>query len=294
MAHVGVLVHEGKSLGKGPEEMRRRLGDAGYADSPWAVVSKSKKAPAQVRQLLADGVDRLLVWGGDGTVRRCIDTVVAEDAKIEVAILPAGTANHLASAVGVPDDLPGALDVALTGIPRLIDVGTVNGQVFAVMAGTGFDALMIRDADDKAKARFGRLSYIRAGARHLNRTGTEMKVSVDGRTWFRGRASCILIGNVGQIIGGIDVFPEARLDDGLLEVGVLTAEHRRDWARVGARAVFGRIDKSAFVQMTAGTTVKVKLDHKLPWELDGGDQPPAKRLDVSVLPARIPILVPAS
>jgi YegS/Rv2252/BmrU family lipid kinase len=293
MKALGVLVHEGKSLGKGPDELRRRLADAGYDDALWAAVPKSKKAPAQVRKQLAAGVERLLVWGGDGTVRRCIDTVVGEDAKAEVAILPAGTANHLARAAGVPDDLEGALDVALNGFPRLIDVGLVNGQVFAVMAGTGFDALMIRDAADTAKARFGRLSYVWSGARHLNHSAIDIKVSVDGTQWFSGRASCVLIGNVGRIIGGIDVFPDARLDDGLLDVGVVTANRRRDWARVGIRAVLGRIDASPFVQMTAATSVRIKLDHEMPWELDGGDQPAAKRFDVSVLPGRIPIMVPA-
>jgi diacylglycerol kinase (ATP) len=293
MKTVGVLVHEGKSLGKGPDELRRRVADAGYADALWAAVPKSKKAPAQVRKLLAAGVERLLVWGGDGTVRRCIDTVVAEDAKVEVAILPAGTANHLARAVGVPNDLEGALDVAVNGIPWLIDVGLVNGQVFAVMAGSGFDALMIRDAGDAAKARFGRLSYIWAGARNLKRSGVGIKVSVDGACWFRGRASCVLVGNVGRIIGGIDVFPDARLDDGMLDVGVVTAKRRRDWARVGVRAVLGRIDSSPFVQMTSATSVRIKLDDEMPWELDGGDQSPAKRFDISVLPNRIPIMVPA-
>jgi YegS/Rv2252/BmrU family lipid kinase len=293
MTTIGVLVHEGKSLGKGPHDLRRRLADAGHADALWATVPKSKKAPAQVRKMLAAGVERLLVWGGDGTVRRCIDTVVAEEAKVEVAILPAGTANHLARAAGVPADLEGALDVAVNGVPWLIDVGTVNGQVFAVMAGAGFDALMIRDAGDAAKARFGRLSYIWAGVRHLKHSAVDVKVSIDGSCWYHGRASCVLVGNVGRIIGGIDVFPDALLDDGLLDVGVVTAQRRRDWARVGTRAVFGRIDASPFVQMTAATSVRIKLDHEMPWELDGGDQPAAKRFDVSVLPGRIPVMVPA-
>ena len=59
-----------------------------------------------MRRLLDDGVDRLLVWGGDGTVRRCIDTIVAEGANVELAILPAGTANLLARALGIPIEVP--------------------------------------------------------------------------------------------------------------------------------------------------------------------------------------------
>ena len=102
---IGVVVHTGKRLGGGPGALRSALADAGVTEPYWCEIPKSKKAPKHVRELLDAGVDRLLVWGGDGTVRRCIDTIVAENAKIEVAILPAGTANLLARAVEVPADL---------------------------------------------------------------------------------------------------------------------------------------------------------------------------------------------
>ncbi|WP_205528784.1 diacylglycerol/lipid kinase family protein [Desertimonas flava] len=293
MTTVGVVVHEGKSLGGGPDELRRRLADAGHPHASWAFVPKSKKAPAAVRKLVDDGVDRLIVWGGDGTVRRCIDTLVADDAAAEVAIMPAGTANHLARALGVPGDLAGAADVALAGVPRAIDIGVVNGEAFAVMAGSGFDALMIRDVADGSKARFGRLSYVRAATRHLTSAGAGMRIEVDGDAWFTGRAACVLVGNVGRIIGGIDVFPEARLDDGVLEVGVVTAARRRDWARVAARAIAGRIDASPFVETTSAASLRIELDRRMPWELDGGDRAPARKFELSVLPRRIPVMVPA-
>jgi diacylglycerol kinase family enzyme len=175
----------------------------------------------------------------------------------------------------------------------MIDVGVVNDEVFAVMAGTGFDALMIRDVDDADKARFGQLSYLWAAARHLKRPATGVQVDVDGERWFQGRAACVLVGNVGRVVGGVDVFPDAMLGDGRLDVGIVTAQRRRDWVRVGARAVFGRIDHSPFVQMTSAASLRIKLDHKLPWQLDGGDRKPRKRLEMSVLPCRIPIMVPA-
>lgn len=293
MTTVGVLVHEGKSLGSGLEEFRMLLADAGFADASWCRVPKSKKAPKQVRRLLDEGIERLLVWGGDGTVRRCVDTIVAEDAKVEVAILPAGTANLLARALGIPQDLRPAVDVALRGTARPIDVGCINGEAFLVMAGTGFDALMIRDADG-SKDRLGRLAYIRAGVRNLGLSGAEVKVAVDGKAWFEGRAACVLVGNVGRILGGVQVFPDARCDDGVLDVGVLTVRRRRDWLRIGARAMFGRIDASPLVQITQASKATIRLDRKMPWEHDGGAGGAAKKFNVSVLPARVPILVPAS
>ena len=233
MNQIAVVAHTGKSLGKGLEELRMVLADAGCADPPWYEVSKSKQAPKKVRRLLDDGIDRLLVWGGDGMVRRCIDTLVAEDAKVELGILPAGTANLLAHGLNIPIDLAGAVDVALHGLPRAIDVGVINGDAFAVMAGTGFDALMIRDVEDEAKQGLGRLSYIRAAMRHFGTSGAEATIDVDGEKWFHGRAQCVLVGNIGRVFGGIELFPDARCDDGLLDVGVLTAPRRRDQLRVG-------------------------------------------------------------
>lgn len=293
MTTIGVIAHEGKTLGDGLGELRASLADAGFAGAPWRQVQKSKEAPKQVRRLLREGVDRILVWGGDGTVRRCIDTIVDEDSNVELAILPAGTANLLAHGLEIPIDLQGSLDVALHGLLRRIDLGVINGERFAVMAGSGFDALMIRDADE-SKERLGRLAYIRAGITHLDTPGTEMKIRVDGRNWFEGRAACVLVGNMGRITGGIAAFPDARPDDGRLDIGVITAEHRRDWLRIGMRAVTGHIDASPLVDITQGTKFQIELDHKMPWELDGGDRPKAKRFDVRVMPGRLPVCVPAS
>jgi len=294
MRRIGVLVHEGKKLGKGLGELRDLMIAAGHDDASWGYVKRSKRAPERVRELLDDGVERLLVWGGDGTVRRCIDTIVADDAKVEVGILPAGTANLLAHSLEIPIDLEQSLDIALHGTPKDIDVGIMNGEAFVVMAGTGFDALMIRDAEDQSKDRFGRLSYIRSGARNLDTTGTKVEVGVDGERWFSGRAACVLVGNTGKILGGVKAFPDARFDDGRLDIGVVTAKNKRDWLRVGVRAVTGRIDGSPLVDITQGAHVTMKLEHKMPWQLDGGDRPPAKKFDVSILPNRIPICVAAA
>lgn len=292
MTTLGVIAHSGKSLGDGLDTLRRMLADAGHAGSPWREVSKSKQAPKQVRRLLRDGVDRIIVWGGDGTVRRCIDTIVDEGAQVDLAIMPAGTANLLANGLGIPIDLEQALEVALHGHLRRIDLGIINGECFAVMAGSGFDALMIRDADDD-KDRLGRLAYVKAGARHLSTKGRKVRIDVDGRRWFEGRTACVLVGNMGQVFGGLTLFPDAKPDDGLLDVGVVTAQQRLDWVRVGLRAAAGRVDSSPLVEITQGRKIRVRLDKDQAWELDGGDRPETDRLKVGVLPGRLTVCVPA-
>jgi len=290
MTSVAVIAHQNKTLGGGLPELRRLLTDRGFSQPIWYEVRKSRKAPAMARKALEKGADLLLLWGGDGTVQRCIDEVAGS--AVTVAVLPAGTANLLATNLGVPHDLPAAVDIALYGARRRLDVGVVNGERFAVMAGAGFDAIMMQEADGGLKDRFGRLAYVWTGARASQTRPVKMSVKVDGTSWFKGRASCLLLGNMGTLSGGLTAFPEARPDDGELEIGVVTAEGPVEWARVLTRLATGHADRSKLVHSTRGRKVDVKLGRAVPYELDGGARPPKKRLRAKIEPGVISICVP--
>jgi YegS/Rv2252/BmrU family lipid kinase len=243
-----------------------------------------------VREAIDGGADLLFVWGGDGMVQRCIDAI--GDAPVTVAILPAGTGNLLARNLDVPLDLEQAVDIGLHGARRTIDVGTVNGERFAVMAGTGIDALMIRDADRNLKNRFGRAAYVWTGAKHLRFEPIRVRIDVDGHRWFDGRAGCVLVGNVGKVFGGIEAFDDASPEDGRLELGVVTAKGTLQWMRALARTATGSADRSKFVRTTKAERIRVRLDRKLPYELDGGDKKAKKQLKIAVQPAAVTVCVP--
>jgi diacylglycerol kinase (ATP) len=234
------------------------------------------------------------VWGGDGTVRRCIDTIVGDDLDhVSLAILPAGTANLLAKNLNIPTDLEAAVDIALHGEPGAIDVGVMNGEHFAVMGGTGFDALMIKDADDnQLKERFGRVGYVRATIRSTKMDPVKVTIELDGRKWFSGKATCVLVGNVGTILGGVTAFADASPTDGRLDVGVVQAKSRTDWVRVAARSVTGRVDQSPFVDTATAKKIKIELKQKMPWQVDGGDQTPAKKYKIRCMRAAVRICQP--
>jgi len=290
MTSIAVVAHARKKLGGGLVELRRVLGDAGFEDPAWFEVAKSKFAPDCVRQAIDGGADLLFVWGGDGMVQQCIDAV--GDAPVVLAILPAGTGNLLAHNLGIPIDLAQAVEVGLHGAHRTIDVGRVNGERFAVMAGTGLDALMIRDADRALKDRFGRVAYVWTGAKHLRMPPFRARIEVDGTRWFDGKAGCILVGNVGKILGGIEAFDDVDPEDGLLELGVITAKGITQWTRALVRTAVGSADRSKFVQTTKAKKIKITLDRKMPYELDGGDVKPVDRLKIRVEPAAVTICVP--
>jgi len=162
-----------------------------------------------------------------------------------------------------------------------------------VMAGAGFDAAMIKGADD-LKDRLGRAAYVLGGTAKLNAPGFEAKIEIDGTRWYKGPASCILVGNLGELFGGIEVFADARPDDGLLDVGVLTSEGPVKLVRAAARTALGDAQKSPFVRVTQGSKVRVKLDRKVRYELDGGDRKKVKSFKVKVEPAAITVCVPGA
>jgi len=291
MTSVGVVAHRKKSLGGGLAQLRHLLADRGFTDPIWFEVPKSRKAPEMARRAVDDGADLLLLWGGDGTVQRCIDALSGTD--VTIAIMPAGTANLLANNLGIPVDLAAALDVALHGARRRLDVGVLNGERFAVMAGAGLDAMMMRDATG-LKDRFGRMAYVWTGVKATRSKAIRMSIDVDGTTWFKGRASCLLLGNMGTLSGGLTAFADARPDDGLLEVGAVTAQGAVQWARVFSRLATGTAERSKLVRTTRGRQVEVRFKRAMDYELDGGVRPPKRRLRASVEPGAITVCVPES
>lgn len=286
---IAVVANATKSLDGGLPELRRVLDREGFPDPLWYEVPKSKKAPEAVERALDEGAERIFAWGGDGLVRRCVNVLAGSD--VPLAIIPAGTSNLCARNLGIAIDLQKAVDVGLRGEQRRLDLGCFNGERFAVMAGAGFDAAMIKDADDR-KDRFGRAAYIFSGAANLNSEPFEASIAVDGIDWFSGQASCILFGNMGSLFGGVEVFDDAEPDDGLLDIGVVTAAGRMEMARTMVRTVAGSAHESPFVRVTKCRSVTAELDRKVRYELDGGDRKKVKSFTVDVEPRAVIACVP--
>jgi YegS/Rv2252/BmrU family lipid kinase len=291
MTTVAVVAHAKKSLGGGLGELRTVLAREGVTEPLWFEVPKSRKAPKRVKRALEQGAEVIFVWGGDGMVQRCADAMAGSQAVL--AILPAGTANLLATNLRIPADITEAVRAGLHGERRALDTGMVNGEHFAVMAGAGFDASMIKAADRSMKDRFGRAAYVYTGAKNLTARPVKAAIEVDGTRFYRGKVSCVLIGNVGTLFGGVEVFPDARPDDGLLEVGVVTAKNPVEWARTLGRVALGKPENSPFVQVTCGKKIRLRFSRPFRYELDGGARSTVEKMKVDVHPAAIRVSVPA-
>src|SRR3954452_10128448 len=116
--------------------VEQALAEAGW-DCDWLETSPADSGREQGRAAVDSGADLVLVMGGDGTVMACLSAVAGTGTPL--GILPAGTGNLLAQHLAVPLDLVDAVLIALTGTDRKLDVGRVDDNCYAVMAGIGFD-----------------------------------------------------------------------------------------------------------------------------------------------------------
>jgi YegS/Rv2252/BmrU family lipid kinase len=241
----------------------------------------------QAAQAVRDGADTVVACGGDGTVRAVLEALAGGPAQLGVVAL--GTGNLLAANLDLPTELDEAIATATSGGSRRLDLGTVNGERFAVMAGVGFDALMIRDANPKVKRRFGSIAYVMAAVRNVPARLVPATIAVDGRQVWSGRTAMVLVGNCGTVSGGLTVFPDALCDDGRLDVAVLSAKRLRDWLSVGFRLIAKRPQRSDMVARFMGREIHVRLARPMPYELDGEARDPVTSLEFGIEPSALTV-----
>ena len=252
-------------------------------DVLWFETVPADPGAGQTRRALDEGVDVVLVAGGDGTVAQAVG--VLAETQVALALLPVGTGNLLARNLGLPLDLGEALDQAAGSGRDDIDVLQADGRCFTVMSGLGFDATMMRETDDADKTRFGWLAYLGGGFRALRRTPRRRyAISVDGRPHVRITALAVMIGNVGQLQGGMDVLPDADPRDGRLDVIVLAPRTWRDTLGLVARIARGYLRTSPRTTMFQGRTATVSVDKPVAAEFDGDYAGEISELTVTVLP----------
>jgi diacylglycerol kinase (ATP) len=253
-----------------PYWSRRVLGvleRAGLPDATWVPTTADDPGPGQARQALADGAELVVVCGGDGTVRS-VATVLAATG-VPMALLPSGTGNLLARNLGIPLEVEAAARVAANGRTRALDVGRAeDGECFLVMAGTGFDAAMLRDTSDRAKVWLSWAAYVLAGVRHLRGPLATYSLELDGCSIQRqGRG--VLVGNVSALQSGLELLAGAQPDDGLLDVAVLAPRGLREWFRLARRVGIGRAPGDEVLERWTATTVAVRSEPAQPVQYDG-------------------------
>ncbi|WP_078968629.1 MULTISPECIES: diacylglycerol kinase family protein [unclassified Streptomyces] len=288
----------------------------GYAEQRWTDTTPEDPSGALAAHLNGtdadpnEEVDLVVVCGGDGTVRACADVLAGSGTPL--AIVPCGTGNLLARNLDLPVEPVAALREALSGRAVGLDVGRVEGDGlaptrFAVMAGAGFDAAMVRDASPRLKERLGWAAYVLSAARHLRDPRMRLSIRLDGGAPLERRARMVVIGNVGALQGGLPLLPGARPDSGRLEVVLLDPRGVTGWLAAagylvshlpGGRAsqASGTRERTAAhgaLEYFGAARVDLRFARPQPRELDGDVLAAGTRLTAEVEPGALRVRLPA-
>ncbi len=262
------------------------LAAAGFGPPLWLETAAADQGAGAARAALDAGARLVLACGGDGTITACAGVLAGSG--VPLAVLPSGTGNLLARNLGLPRRLQPALAVALSGRDRRLDVGIVNGRPFLVMAGVGFDARAL--AASAPVRRLGWAAYYLGAARHLLDAPMRLTVQAGQAAPVRCRATACVVGNVGVLPGGLRLLPQARPDDGVLDLALLTARGPWSWTAVAGQLVLRR--PAGPVAWLAGRRLRISLDTPAPWQRDGEYMGRTGQLDAGLLPGPLLLRVP--
>lgn len=260
--------------------LRRLMEEAGLCRDPVETDRELGAEPA-AKNAVGDGMERVIVWGGDGSVTEAAHVLAGT--QVALGVVPGGTGNLLAVNLGIPTDAEQAMRLALTGEAHSIDVGRANGRTFLIAAGIGADARMIQDTGREAKRRLGPLAYFLAAWRHVRRPLTRYRITIDG-TVLERRAQSVLVANLGRVTGGLELVPDTGPETGLLQVTIIRARTVWDMMAIGVRALLRRHRSDNLVELHGGRHILIETPRAQPAQIDGNELPATTRLELTVAP----------
>ena len=290
------------STGRRWPEIQRLAAQAGLRGD--SLVSERPGHLTELATRAAEEGARLLVAvGGDGTVHETVNGILRSPRgrEVELAVLSRGTGKDFVRSLRIPNHLDAAIETARTGKTRTVDVGRATfvgagGETaeayFANFGGAGISGAIARRANASSKALGGRVSFIWATvAVFAAWTSSELTVSVDG-TERTGRMLEVLAMNGDYTAGGMWMAPEAKPDDGLLDVLLIGDVTKADFAVTFPKIYRGRHIGHPKIEHLRGRRVTVETAEPLPIALDG-EQPGTTPVRFEIVPALLRVRVPA-
>ncbi|MET3205120.1 MULTISPECIES: diacylglycerol kinase family protein [unclassified Arthrobacter] len=282
------------------EAIQRACLAAGWDDPLFIETTAEDPGYSQARAALDYKADVVLVGGGDGTVRVVAESLAHTD--VAMGLIPLGTGNLLARNVDLNvNDLHANVQTALFGHQRYIDTarmgiensrtGHSSEHAFLVMGGIGMDAEILADTNDGLKKAVGWLAYTEAGMRHLPGRRRKVSVALDGKPEQVRNIRSVLFANCGLVPGGIDFIPEAMIDDGMLDVVVMSPRSAIGWLAMYAKILFKHKGNLPIMTMYRAGRIVIKCPEPMPTQIDGDTSGLATKLTVRVEPRSLLIRV---
>jgi len=219
------------------------------------------------REGAARGVDAVVAVGGDGTINEVLNGLDGSD--VPLGIIPLGTANDFARQVGIPEDADHAMDVVLRQPPRTIDTAELNGRRFLNVSSGGVAAEATAETPAEAKEQLGLLAYAITGVRKLadlqprraHITGPGLDIECEFLIFA--------VGNARSTGGGTRITPRALVTDGLIDLCIIEAMPRGDFAKLLLRVKKGEHLDEARVRYHQLPSVTIAADGPVTVNVDG-------------------------
>lgn len=294
--HAAVVYHPLKTdLAALRAIVAKHESNAKWASTQWFETADTDSGVSAARNALSQGAAVVLAAGGDGTVRAVAEAL--RHSGVPLAVIPEGTGNLLARNLGMPlNHLDTTVRAAFTGNNLPIDLGVVtitrpdtteHQHVFLVLAGMGLDARTITATRSSLKKRLGWLAYVDAGVRTMVKEAPlRIHYSIDGSPTKTLTVYTVMIGNCGLMPGGVMLIPDAKLDDGMLDVVALRTlgpfSWLRIWHKIGwengvlrktktGRMMIDLINDTRSVTYRQAKRYALSVGHPEPVQLDGDD-----------------------
>ncbi|SFM11171.1 diacylglycerol kinase [Salibacterium qingdaonense] len=260
----------------GKEQMKKqlpyildRLEQAGYETSAHQTKQESD-ARAEAARAAERGFDVVVAAGGDGTIFEVVNGLAGQKKRPKLGIIPAGTTNDLARALGIQrNDIAGVCDIISGGHSEPIDIGRVNGQYFINIAAGGKLTELTYDTPSKLKTTLGHFAYYVKGFEKLRFLKPKMaQIEYDGK-WFEGEIMLFLIANTNSVGGFEKLVPDASYNDGMFDMIIITKTTIPELIRIGTQALNGEHLQHEKLMYVQANRVKIHVEGDMELNLDG-------------------------
>lgn len=254
---------------------------------PW----NKKAKPKVVKEAIADGAKRVIAGGGDGTINAVVNALVGKGkkrSKIEMGVLPLGTANDFAHGLGLPcDDLKKCLEIACTAEAKPIDVGRANKRSFINVTSGGFGAEITATTPVGMKKALGGGAYTIMGLiKAFGLQPYEGRLLIPGQEPIEGNMLFMAVGNSRLAGGGFEVAPKAQLDDGLLDLAVVAHATGGDLMRLSQELETPDDPNNKVLHYWQLPEFTIEVQREVHFNLDGEPTTETK-LHFSILPKHL-------
>ncbi|RYZ80458.1 MAG: hypothetical protein EOP04_25845, partial [Proteobacteria bacterium] len=186
-----------------------------------------------------------------------------------LSIIPGGTANLLAQALKIPNDVEKAAEIAIRGRDRLIDLGQCGDQFFALGLGMGLTEKLVSGTSSKEKERLGRLAYAKAMLAEMGQKPSRFSFRLDDGEKMKAAGVALVVANAGEISGKWKFAPDAEMDDGLLDLCILHRFYFRDLIRFLVRGLLGNLQEDRAITFFQAKSIRIESEPPLDLQIDG-------------------------